>query len=107
MKEKLLSLNIPGYGKVDTPENIPSGVQSQSLVTAALSIALIIGIIMSLFYLIYGGIFWLQSGGDKTKLDKARRTIIYAVVGLIVMSLALLIVNVILAALGIKSPFAK
>ena len=107
MTDKLLALNIPGYGKIQTPSNVPSNVQPGNLVSAGVNIALIAGIILALVYLIYGGIFWLQSGGDKTKLDKARRTIIYAIVGIVVMAMSLLIVNVILAALGIKSPFQR
>lgn len=105
MTDKLLALTIPGYGKVQTPDNVPSNVPPGAIISLALNTAIFVGIILSLLYLIYGGIHWLQSGGDKTKLDKSRRILVYAVVGLIVMLLSAVIVNVILASIGINNPF--
>lgn len=104
MKGHLIALTIPGYGQVQTPDGVPSNVQPSGLIAVGLNVAFVMGILLALAYLVYGGIFWLQSGGDKTKLDKARRTIIYAIVGLIVMSLAAVVVNTILVALGIRNP---
>ncbi len=101
--EKLLALSVPGYGSLQAPEGIPSGTQYSigSIATGFLSVVTIIGILLSLIYLIYGGLYWLQASGDKTKWDKSRRIIVYSIAGLIVMSLSLLIVNLIAAALGV------
>lgn len=107
--EKLLALQVPGYGELQPPDKIPSGPQYSisNLASGAIEVAMIIGIILSLIYLVYGGFFWLQASGDKTKLDKARRIIIYSIFGLIVMSLALVVVNVIASALGVKAAVGK
>lgn len=103
----LLSLTIPGADgspmKVETPPGIPSGISIGKLATNFLGLAMVVGILLSFFYLVYGGWFWLQSKGDKEKLDKARRIIINSIIGLIVMSLALVIVNIIAQALDVKS----
>lgn len=110
MTNKLLSLIIPGNGgtpsvQIQAPEGIPSGpgYTIGSLSLTFIYVAMIIGIFLSLGYLVYGGIFWIQASGDKQKWDKARRIIVYSVVGLILMSTALVIVNVISAALGVHS----
>lgn len=59
-------------------------------------VLLIIAIISSLFFLIYGGIRYISSGGDKGKIDQARSTLIAAIIGLIVSLAAFFILNFIL-----------
>jgi hypothetical protein len=105
MKELALTVPDAKYTpiQIQPPEGIPTGLPLSNLVSTALHAAMIIGIFLSLAYLIYGGWFWLQSKGDKQQLDKARRILIYAVLGLVVMSLSLVVVNVISQALTGKS----
>ena len=104
-----LSLKSPGPGgtsvEIQPPPGIPTGPEFTigNIASLFIQIALIIGIFLSLFYLIYGGLYWIQASGDKQKWDKARRIIIYSILGLIVMSLALVIVNVIASAFGIRT----
>lgn len=59
----------------------------QVVITAAVALALV--------FLIYGGISWTTSGGEKTKLQAARNTVTYAIAGLITSLLSFLIVNVV------------
>ncbi len=105
---KLLSLKIPGGpggGSTDItpPPGIPSGLSLGHITSALLDLILIFGVIVSMVYFAYGGIFWIQSKGNKETLDKARRIIIYSVMGLILMSLSLVIVNLISNALGVQT----
>lgn len=51
----------------------------------------------ALAFLVWGGIKWLTSQGDKTAVEGARDHIVNAVIGLIVIFLAYLIVNILLA----------
>lgn len=62
----------------------------------------ILTVIISLLYLIYGGVKWITSKGDKTEVEAARNHIIAAIVGLIVVVLAVFIISIILGAFGIK-----
>ena len=107
----LLSLTIPGANgtstKIETPPGIPSGIPFANIASAAIGVAMVIGIILALFYLTYGGIYWIQSKGDKEKLDKARRIILNSIFGLIIMSLAFVIVNLISSALGVETLIGK
>ncbi|RJQ38424.1 hypothetical protein C4559_01395 [Candidatus Microgenomates bacterium] len=64
-------------------------------------IVLILAIIISLFFLIYGGIKWITSGGDKTAVEGARNHIVAAIVGLIIALLAFFIINFIGGLFGI------
>jgi hypothetical protein len=98
---KYLSLKIPGYGDVQTPENIPSGANAPSdIINLGLGIIVTIGIVASLIFLLYAGVLWITSQGDKAKLDRARRTITYAIVGLIIILLSFTIVRIVGFLLG-------
>jgi len=105
MKDSLLSLIIPGGQEIQAPEGIPSGVSLASLASLGISLAITFGVILSLFYLVYGGFRWIQSKGDKETLDKSRRIILYSILGLIVMSLSLVVVNLVATALGVETVF--
>lgn len=63
---------------------------------------LIVAVIVSVFFLIYGGIKWITSGGDKTGVESARNHIIAAIVGLIIALLAFFILNFVGGFFGIS-----
>lgn len=54
----------------------------------------ILGILalLAVVFVIYGGFMWLTSGGDESKIEKAKKIISGAVVGLIIVILAWAIV---------------
>ena len=63
----------------------------------------IIAVILALAFIIYGGIRWITSGGDKGGVETARNTIISAIIGLIVVVLAYFVINnLVLPFLGIE-----
>lgn len=61
-----------------------------------LSFILIIAIVIALLYLIWGGIKWITSGGDKANVETARGHIIAAIIGLILVFSAWFVMNFIL-----------
>lgn len=54
-----------------------------------------VGIVVAVAFLIYGGIKWILSGGDKSAVEAARNHIIAAIVGLIIVVGAYFIINVV------------
>jgi hypothetical protein len=62
----------------------------------------VLAVIIALMYLLYGGVKWITSRGEKAEVEAARNHIMAAILGLIVVFLAIFIVSVILAAFGIK-----
>src|SRR3989344_5323299 len=50
------------------------------LVALIIQIAFVLAVIIALAFLIYGGIRWITSGGDKTGVETARNTIVAALV---------------------------
>lgn len=49
--------------------------------------------LVSVAYIIIGGINYMTSSGDTTKVEKAKKTILYALIGMIICVLAFAIVN--------------
>ena len=74
-------------------------------ISAVITMLFIIAIIIALIYLIWGGIKWIMSGGDKSALQAAREHVIAAIVGLVVIFLAYFIVNFVLGVFGLNQNF--
>lgn len=58
------------------------------LVSNAIGVALIIAGILVFVFLVWGGIQWITSGGDKGKTEEARSRITAALIGLAVVAAA-------------------
>lgn len=74
----------------------------EQMVELAVNVAkIILGISgsITLLFLIYGGILWVFSGGTTTMVDKGRKTIVAAVIGLAIVFGSWIIINFIIAAL--------
>lgn len=68
----------------------------QTIATKVVNIfSLIVGIV-AVIMIIYGGFRYITSGGDSGKVSSAKNSLIYAIVGLIIVAIAQLIVNVVL-----------
>ena len=67
-----------------------------NVVNSILYVAGIIAVVM----LIFGGIRFMVSRGDKDKVQKAKNTVIYAIIGLVLVIFSYAIVNFIVSATG-------
>ena len=68
---------------------------ASTITGSVVTVLLMFAVIVSLIFLIVGGIRWTMSSGDKAKLDTAKATITGAITGLIVAFSAYFILNVI------------
>lgn len=104
MKQLALTLIGPDGEpiKILAPSGIPSdGLNiAQTITGNAVNIFFAIGVLLALFYLIYGGIQWTMSTGDKQKVAAARNRIMYAIFGLVIIFFAIFFVNIILYFFG-------
>lgn len=64
---------------------------------------LVFGIILGVIFIIIGGISVLTSRGDQNRLSTGKKTITWAVVGIIILVLAYAIVNVIARFFGVSN----
>ncbi|MFH2118378.1 MAG: hypothetical protein ABII10_01430 [Candidatus Paceibacterota bacterium] len=72
------------------------------LLNGILSFVMVIAALMVFMYLIWGGIEWITSGGDKGKTESARNKITSAMIGLIVVAASYAILTLALNFLGFK-----
>lgn len=91
------ALSVPTYGQIAPPSGVPSGGLGtlEKILQVGLTLAIILALILTVFFIIFSGIQWITSGGDKQKLQNARNRLTYAIVGLIVVLLAIFLVRVI------------
>lgn len=59
---------------------------------------------LAIGYLMFGGIKWITSRGDKVAVESARRHIVAAVIGLVVVVSAFFILQVVFRILGVQNP---
>ena len=80
---------------------IPSHVDIESLIGSVITgILLLVGAIAT-FFLVYGGILYIISGGDKMKVEQAKSTLTAAITGLIIALAAYTIIKQIYTWLGL------
>src|SRR3989344_344086 len=68
-----------------------------------ITVAFILAVLIALVFLIFGGIKWIISGGDKTKVEEARGTIVAALVGLVLVFLAFFVIQLLLSFFNLGS----
>lgn len=91
-----LALTLPGGRTIIPPGDIPKGGVDtlSSAIGVGIQVMIIVAILLSLVFLVLGGLQWTSSGGDKGKIAGARSKITFAIVGLIVALSAFFIVGI-------------
>lgn len=105
---RLLSLTIGGTNgqsyNVKAPGGVPTG--GLDVLTVAiqniLTILLGAGVILALFFLIFGGIKWITSGGEKEGVESARKMITFSIIGLVIVFLSFFILNFVGGIFGVN-----
>ena len=64
-----------------------------TIITNILYVVIGVSGLIAVAYIIIGGVNYMTSAGDTSKLEKAKKTILYACIGLIICALAFAIVN--------------
>ncbi len=101
---KLLAQNI--FGNVSPPvAGIPSQPQDfvNKLIGTGIQAFLLIAAIALLFFMLWGALDWITSGGEKEKVSKAQNKITNAVIGMVLVIVMLTVYQVIITqVLGLK-----
>lgn len=79
----------------------PSKYDINNIVRTVIAILLLAAVLVALGYLIWGGIKWILSGGDKSKVDSARSHIMGAIIGLVIALAAFFIISIVGKVFGI------
>jgi len=82
--EKLATITLPG------------------IVSTIIKLILVIAALIAFFFLVYGGIKWIISSGDKEQTAKAQGTITAALIGLVIVFAAWAIIRLLEAFFGFE-----
>lgn len=75
--------------------SVPGDIKIANIPQFLVSLLFVVGVVIAIAFLIYGGIKWVLSGGDKSAVESARNHIVAAIVGLIIIAAAFFIINVV------------
>ncbi len=78
-----------------TGTGLPTGSIAGSIGKIIKTIAGVIGG-LSILMIVIGGIMYISSGGDSSKAESAKNTVLYAVIGLIIALTAWIVVNTVI-----------
>ena len=86
---------------VNIKPDIAPEVSIPGFIKAVINLLFVVAAVIAIVFLIYGGIRWILSGGDKAGVEAARNTIIAAIIGLVIVVLSYFILSVVFQFLGI------
>lgn len=84
--------------------SIKTDIKAESIPQFVVNWLSYIAITLAIIYLMYGGIRWMTSGGDKTKVESARKHIVAAVIGLVVVLGTFAMLQILFTVLGTNNP---
>lgn len=89
---------------VPTPEEVHV-TEFSPLIQGIIKIFFVVALVLTFIFLLWGGIQWILSGGDKTKYEEARNRITAALIGLTIVVLAWLIIRLVTYFFGLPDLF--
>ncbi len=69
------------------------GLTIQGILKGGIQLILLVALVLAFVFLVFGGIKWISSGGDKAGTEAAKGTLTAAIIGLIVVFLAWVLLN--------------
>jgi len=76
-----------------TLQFVPSTTGFSTLLTTILTWILTLGGAIAVIYLVYGGILYITAGGDAEKATKGRTAVVNAIIGIVIILVALVLVT--------------
>jgi hypothetical protein len=95
----LYYLQIVEGSLLDTAENL----NFKELVNRGIAYAILGAGLLSVVFIFIGGISFILSGGDEEKIKQAVSTIRYAIIGLVITIMAVIIVNAVSQIVGLNA----
>ena len=98
----VLSLSVAAFAQVTVPSSGGAygfGTLNQAI-SSVMNLVFFFALILVLIYLVWGGIQWMTSGGDKAGTEAARGKITGAIVGLIIVAVSFAIYQILVTFVG-------
>ncbi len=73
-----------------------------TMFSSILNVVMLVAAILVFAYMIWGGVEWITSGGDKSKAESARNKLTAAIIGLVIIAASYAVVTLVVQFLGFK-----
>lgn len=73
-----------------------------TMFSAILNVVMLVAALLVFAYMIWGGVEWITSGGDKSKAESARNKLTAAIIGLVIVAASYAVVTLVVQFLGFK-----
>ncbi len=74
-----------------------------TMFNSLLNVVMLVAALLVFAYMIWGGVEWITSGGDKGKAESARNKLTAAIIGLVIVAASYAIVTLVVQFLGFSS----
>lgn len=71
-----------------------------TMFSSILNVVMLIAALLVFAYMIWGGVEWITSGGDKSKAESARNKLTAAIIGLVIIAASYAVVTLVVQFLG-------
>lgn len=106
LKEKIIRPVLAGTTDISIgrPEQVKI-TEFSPMIKGIIQVIFVVAVILTFVFLLWGGIQWILSGGDKAKYEEARNRITAALIGLAIVALAWLIMKLVTYFFGLPDLF--
>lgn len=87
--------------------SVASDIRPEAVPQLIINMLFIVASFLAVAYLMYGGIRWITSRGDKAGVEAARKHIIAAIAGVVVVAGAFFLMQLLFNILGADNPISK
>lgn len=105
-----LFLPVSAYAQQELkppPGSVATNIDPAAIPQLIVNSLFLIASFLAVAYLMYGGIRWITSRGDKAGVEAARKHIIAAIVGVVVVAGAFFLMQLLFNILGADNPISK
>ncbi|MBI2596296.1 hypothetical protein HYW46_06195 [Candidatus Daviesbacteria bacterium] len=89
------------------PGSIPSDIDPSNIPNLIIKLLFGLAIFLFIAYMMYGGIKWITSRGDREAVESARKHLTAAVIGLIIVAGTFLILQLLFGLFGAENPLQR
>jgi hypothetical protein len=100
----ILPNQVKAAGTTPTYGGLSGGNDLMQYVNIAINTFIGIAGVLSVIFIIIGGFQYITAGTSKDGATKAKQTLTYAIIGLVIVALAVVIRNFVIARLGVNAP---
>lgn len=82
----VVSAQTTNFNIASMKPTVAVATDATSLFQRVMTLIIVVGALLALYYLMMGAIGWITSDGEASKVEAARNKMLYAVVGLLVLA---------------------